>query len=81
MPSPRGPEHLVIVVRPGRRTRTVLGWLRQLFPAAMLLVARANLDPSLLPIDADAQVITLDADWVGSGPLAIAHAIAKGRGG
>jgi hypothetical protein len=67
---------LVIVVRPGARTRTIMGWLRQLLPAAVLLVA-----PSRFPAAEMVDVITLDADEIVSGgPLALADALARRHG-
>ncbi len=67
---------LVIVVRPGARTRTIMGWLRQLLPAAVLLVA-----PPMLPAAEMVDVITLDADEIVSGgPLALADALARRHG-
>ncbi len=69
------PARVVIVVRPGPRTRTILGWLRQLVPAALLVVASANLPPPAPP-----DVITLDEDDVASGPLSLADALTRHRG-
>ena len=60
-------RRLVVVVRPGRRTRTVLSWLRQLLPTAMLLVA-----PARVPASASWEVVCIDADDVPSGPLSLA---------
>lgn len=71
--SPLDPERLVIVVPPGTRTRTVLGWLRALFPAAMLLVA----SPAPFTTAPDDEVVVLDADAVDAGPLSLADAVAK----
>jgi hypothetical protein len=66
---------LVIVVRPGARTRTIMGWLRQLLPAAVLLVA-----PPKVPAVEMVDVITLDADeLISGGPLALADALASAR--
>lgn len=65
---------LVIVVRPGRRTTTILGWLRQLVPAAMLVVAATNLPPP-----APDDVVTIEEDEVASGPLSLAHALVRPR--
>lgn len=65
---------LVIVVRPGSRTRTILGWLRQLLPAALLVVAAADLPP---PVPPDA--IVLHEEEVASGPLSLADALTRHR--
>ncbi len=67
-----GDRKLVIVVRPGSRTRTILGWLRQLLPAAVLLVA-----PPSFPAAEAADVIALDEEEVVSGPLSLADALAR----
>jgi hypothetical protein len=68
------PSRLVIVVRPGTRTRSILGWLRQLVPAALLVVAAANLPPPAPP-----DVIVLDEEEVASGPLSLADALMRHR--
>ncbi len=68
---------LVVRVRPGaspRRAREVVGWLRALLPAAVLLVGAGA--PPAPDVDGD-RVITIDADFVGSGPLALAAALAR----
>ncbi|MBI5068236.1 MAG: hypothetical protein HZB56_08340 [Deltaproteobacteria bacterium] len=75
MPPVSSPRRLVIVVRPGERARTALAWLRQLFPAALLLLATPSFPDALR----DAEVVTLDADAVEAGPLALADAVLKGR--
>ncbi len=64
---------VVIVVRPGKRTGTVLGWLRQLLPAAILLVAPASLPSTELAAE---DSIVVDADEVDS-PLSLADAVAR----
>ncbi len=69
-----GPSPLVIVVRPGSRTRTILGWLRQLVPAALLVVAAADLPPPAPP-----EAIVLDEEEVASGPLSLADALTRHR--
>jgi len=69
------PSSLVIVVRPGKRTPSILGWLRQLVPAALLVVAAANLPPPVPP-----DVIVLDEEEVESGPLSLAEALLRHRG-
>jgi hypothetical protein len=70
-PSPT----LVIVVRPAadrRRLPEVLGWIRALLPAALLLVA-----PTRLPELPDAEVIQLDCADGLDGPLSVASALAR----
>jgi len=71
-----GPESfpLVIVVRPGARTRSILGWLRQLVPAALLVVAVADMPPPAPP-----DAIVLDDEEVASGPLSLADALTRHR--
>ncbi len=69
------PSKLVIVVRPGARTRSILGWLRQLVPAALLVVAAAELPPPAPP-----DAIVLDEEEVASGPLSLADALMRHRG-
>lgn len=61
---------VVIVVRPGARTRTVLGWLRRLLPAAILLVSSANLGDAV-----SSELIVLENVDVDAGPLGLADAI------
>jgi hypothetical protein len=61
---------VVIVVRPGARTRTVLGWLRRLLPAAILLVSSANLGEA-----GAGELIVLENVDVEAGPLGLADAI------
>jgi len=63
---------LVIVVRPGSRTRTIMGWLRKLLPAAVLVVATAS-----RPARPDA--VVLDEEEVVSGPLSLADALLRNR--
>jgi hypothetical protein len=65
---------LVILVFPGARTTTILGWLRHLVPAALLIVAAGNLTP---PVPSD--VVVLDEDEVASGPLSLADALVRRR--
>lgn len=67
---------VVVVVRPGRRTGPVLAWLRQLLPAAVLLVAPAGL-PAAGPAGDDALVV--EADDIDS-PMALADALARDQG-
>jgi len=61
---------VVIVIRPGEGTTAVLGWLRRLLPAAILLVSSANFPDAI-----DKEVIVLEDVDVDSGPLAVADAI------
>ena len=65
---------LVILVAPGTRTKTILGWLRQLVPAALPVVAAGNLTP---PVPRD--VVVLDEDEVTSGPLSLADTLMRRR--
>ncbi|WP_242336736.1 MULTISPECIES: hypothetical protein [Anaeromyxobacter] len=67
-----GSSQLVIVLHPGGRTRPILSWLRQLVPAALLVVAAANLPPPASP-----DVIVLDEDEIASGPLSLADALMR----
>jgi hypothetical protein len=61
---------VVIVVRPGARSRTVIGWLRRLLPAAILLVSSANFADA----GAGGPIVLENVD-VDAGPLGIADAI------
>jgi anti-sigma factor RsiW len=76
-----GPRRLVVVLRPGanaRRSREVVRWIRALLPAAILLIGPG---PSgMLAGDDDDPVLTVDADSVRSGPLALADALTRNRG-
>jgi len=69
-------ETVLVVVRPGRRTGTVLAWLRQLLPAAVLLVSPATFPPAAT----DEASIVIEADDVDS-PLSLADALARAREG
>ncbi len=74
------PRRVVVVVRPGtnpRRASEVLRWLRWLVPAAVLLVAPAPGPPSA-PEDV---TVSVDVDEVASGPLSVADALLRERGG
>jgi hypothetical protein len=65
----------VIVIRPSpdrRRLPEVLGWLRWLVPAALLLVA-----PAMPPDLPDADVIELDCSDDADGPLSLASMLAR----
>ncbi len=67
---------VVVAVRPGsspRRAGEVARWIRSLLPAAVLLIG-----PVAPPVDPNAdEVITIDAEKVQSGPLAVADALAR----
>lgn len=67
---------VVLVVRPGanpRRTSEIRRWIRALVPAALILV-------SSVPLAATSDdVVTVSADEVDAGPLAIAAALARPR--
>jgi hypothetical protein len=65
---------LVILVAPGARTKTILGWLRHLVPAALLIVAAGDLTPPVPPY-----VVVLEEDEVASGPLSLADALVRHR--
>jgi hypothetical protein len=72
---------LVVVIRPGRsghRLDAILRWLRALAPAAALVVAEPGIDRA--GDDDPATVLTVDADDLASGPLAVADALARARG-
>ena len=71
---------VVVVVRPGRRTGTVMTWLRQLLPAAVLLVAPASPPPSAPGAPDEGDAIVLEADEIES-PMALADALAKVHAG
>ena len=59
---------VVIVVRPGVSTRTLLGWLRRLLPAAILLVSSAKFGEAV----ASELIENIDVE---AGPLGLADAI------
>ncbi|HET7755419.1 MAG TPA: hypothetical protein VFK85_16055 [Anaeromyxobacteraceae bacterium] len=68
-----------VLVQAGRRpgaAKKIMRWVRALLPSAVLLAT-----PGALPTaeDDDAVVVSIDADDVVSGPLALADAIARGR--
>ena len=71
METPGG--KVVVVVRPGTRTATVLVWLRQLVPAAVLLVAPAGLPTGET---SEEDPIVVEADEIDS-PMSLADALAK----
>lgn len=58
--------------RSARRTAVVARWIRTLLPAAYLLIAPAGVLP-----DPGPDAITLDADEIVSGPLALADEIVR----
>lgn len=67
---------VILVVRPGanpRRAREVRRWIRALVPAALILVSSVPLPAA--PDD----VVTVSADEVDAGPLAVAAALARPR--
>lgn len=69
---------VVLVVRPGssaRRTSEIRRWVRALVPAALILISSVPLDLS----EADG-VVTVSADEVDAGPLAVAAALTRTRG-
>ena len=68
------PSKLVILVAPGARAKTILQWLRQLVPAALLFVTAGSPTP---PVASD--VVVLDEDAVASGPLSLADALVRRR--
>lgn len=80
MPPERGPDddvrRLVIVVRPGRASANAaaLRCLRRLVPGALLLV-----HPEAPPVDADAEVLSVDAEEIAAGPLSAASALERER--
>ena len=61
----------------GRPVRTVARWAHTLVPAAVLVVM--PLEGARTEVDEDA--IVLDADEVASGPLSLAHAMARAVAG
>jgi hypothetical protein len=65
----------VCPARSPRRTAEVLRWLRWLLPAAMLVVAPAPMGLADGPEDDD--LITVDADGLGSGPLSFADELVR----
>ncbi len=70
---------VVLVVRPGaspHRATEIRRWVRALVPAALILV-------SSVPIDLGAadDVVTVSADEVDAGPLAVAAALVRPRHG
>ena len=71
-------ERVVVVVRPGKRTGPVMIRLRQLLPAAVLLVAPASLPT--LEVLSEVDSIIVEADEVDS-PMSLADAIAKSHVG
>lgn len=80
---PGTPQRVRLIVRPGtppQRVRALLGWLRALLPAAMLVVAvpgaLGDADGDDVP---DTLSVDVDADAVPSGPLSLATALTRGR--
>ena len=72
---------IVLVTRAAnhRSVRPVAQWVRALVPAAVLVVARADVARSDTSEDGDA--IVVDADALPSGPLSLADAIARAVAG
>ncbi len=68
-------RRLVVLVPAGRRGETLLGWLRQLLPAAVLMVA-----PPSFPVSppSSEEVLVVDAQDVDS-PLSLADAVARAQ--
>jgi hypothetical protein len=66
---------VAIVVRPRAGTSAVLGWLRRLLPAAVLVVSSV----SVADVVAEEVLVLEDVD-ADSGPLAIADAIQRSLG-
>jgi hypothetical protein len=70
---------VVLVVQPGsnpRRASEIRRWIRALVPAALILVSSVPID-----VNAGDDVVTLSADEVEAGPLAVAAALARPRHG
>jgi hypothetical protein len=68
-------RRLVLLVPPGGRGDTLLGWLRQLLPAAVLMVSPPAFTAS--PPSSE-EVLVVDAQDVDS-PLSLADAIARAQ--
>ncbi len=69
---------VVVVVHPETspgRSSEILRWLRWLLPTALLVIAPTSATFSELE-----QVITIDVDAVGSGPLSVAAAVDRAAG-
>lgn len=70
---------VVLVVRPGaspHRATEIRRWIRALMPAALILVSSVPIDVG--PTD---DVVTISADEVDAGPLAVAAALSRLRQG
>ncbi len=77
---PGGISTVVLVVgaeTSPRRSSEIMRWIRALVPAALILVSSAPLAPP----SPDDDVVTLSADDVDAGPLAVAAALARHRSG
>lgn len=73
-----GISTVVVVVRDARSERKageIRRWIRALVPAALILISSTPID--LGPGDG---VVTVSADDVEPGPLAVADALTRGRG-
>jgi hypothetical protein len=72
-----GPRRLYVVLRSSARGGAIAAatrCLNRLVPEASVLVA-----PASPPADADAEVVTLDAEEVAAGPLSAASALERER--
>ena len=69
------PRRVVVLVHAGKRAETLLGWLRQLMPAAGLLLMPPAF-PAVPP--ASDEVLVVDAQDVDS-PLSLADALARAQ--
>jgi hypothetical protein len=68
---------VVLLVRPGanpRRASEIRRWIRALVPAAFILVSSVPID-----LGAAGGVVTISADELDAGPLAVAAALARPR--
>ena len=69
---------VVVIVRPtttAEKSRQVLGWLRWLLPAALLILS----ETPLTTVNGADRVITIDVDAVESGPMSVADALTRDR--
>jgi hypothetical protein len=69
-------EHrpVVMLLHAGKRAETLLEWLRQLVPAAVLLVT----PPSLTAVPSEPDALVIDAQDVDS-PLSLADAVTRAK--
>jgi hypothetical protein len=68
-------RRLVVLLPAGKRGETLLGWLRQLLPAAVLMIAPPSF--AMSPPSPE-EVLVVDAQEVDS-PLSLADAIARAQ--